>query len=211
MQRFWEKLLLPPFVYFFKLLYPFVLANREGGRVAAAAGGCVLVKTARLRKIGGFAALRDALIDDCTLARLVKRSGGRTWIGLTHDARAIRPYRTLAEIWNMVARTAFTQLRYSRLLLMLCTMLLSESFLVPVIGLLATPPATAALAAVALLAMTLSFLPTVRYYRLAPLWVLTLPVAASLYLAMCWTSAIRYWRGERSRWKGRSYLRAESE
>lgn len=210
MQSFWERLLLPPFVYFFKLIYPFALANRVGSRIAAAAGGCILIRTMRLRELGGFDALRDALIDDCTLARLIKRNGGRTWLGLSRDALAIRPYRDLAEIWNMVARTAFTQLHYSPLLLLLCTLLLLVMFVVPVIGLYAASFSTIACAGLALLAMLLSFLPIVRYYRLHPLWVLGLPAAACLYLAMCWTSAARYWRGERSRWKGRSYRRIDA-
>src|SRR5690606_28861361 len=100
----WERLLVPPFVYFFKLLYPFALANSPRSRVAAAAGGCILLETAQLRAIGGFAALRDALIDDCTLARLVKAAGGRTWLGLSRDVVAVRPYERLQDIWNMVAR-----------------------------------------------------------------------------------------------------------
>ena len=107
----WEKLLLPPFIYFFKLIYPFPLSNRPRSPIAAAAGGCVLLRTDMLRTIGGFAALRDAIIDDCTLAQRVKRHGGRTWLGLSREVRAIRPYQTLNNIWNMVARTAFTQLR----------------------------------------------------------------------------------------------------
>ena len=105
----WEKFLLPPFIFFFKLIYPFALANRAGSRVAAAAGGCILLETDALRGIGGFAALHDAIIDDCTLARRIKDHGGRTWLGLSRDVRAIRPYETLDNIWNMVARSAFTQ------------------------------------------------------------------------------------------------------
>ncbi|MCC6202917.1 MAG: glycosyltransferase [Gammaproteobacteria bacterium] len=210
MAGFWEKLLLPPFVYFFKLLYPFALANRTEAKIAAAAGGCILIRTERLRRIGGFGALRDALIDDCTLARLIKQDGGRIWIGLSHDAIAVRPYGDLAGIWNMVARTAYTQLRYSPALLALCTMLMLALFVAPVFGLFATHPNTVMCAALALLAMLVSFTPTVRYYHLHPGWVLGLPVAACLYLAMCWTSAMRYWRGERSRWKGRSYRRADA-
>ena len=113
MQRFWEKLLLPPFVYFFKLLYPFRLASSPASRVAAGAGGCVLLRTRALDAIGGFESLKGAIIDDCTLARRVKDAGGRIWIGLTRSARALRPYDDLSGIWNMVARTAYTQLRYS--------------------------------------------------------------------------------------------------
>ncbi|MBT8447383.1 MAG: glycosyltransferase [Gammaproteobacteria bacterium] len=202
-----EKLLLPPFVYFFKLIYPFALANRPDSRVAAAAGGCILIDTGILRAIGGFEALKSALIDDCTLARLVKQQGGRTWTGLSHGVYALRGYDTLPVIWNMVARTAFTQLHYSAALLLAATLLLVLSFIVPLVGLAAGGSSSLAGAA-ALAAMLASFLPTVRYYRLHPAWTVTLPLAAVLYLAMTWTSALRYWRGERSRWKGRRYSSA---
>lgn len=207
MQTFWERLLLPPFVYFFKLIYPFALANDPDSRIAAAAGGCILLDAEKLRAIGGFEALHDALIDDCTLARRVKDAGGRTWLGLAHGVRAVRPYDSLANIWNMVARTAFTQLRYSAALLALCSAMLLLSFVVPLAGLLSGETGTTLLAATALGAMALSYLPTVRYYGLPDAWVATLPLAATLFLAMTWTSALRYWRGERSRWKDRSYER----
>lgn len=206
MQTFWERLLLPPFVYFFKLIYPFALANRAGSRVAAAAGGCILLETAALRAIGGFAGLHDAIIDDCTLARRIKARGGRTWLGLSRDVCAIRPYASLANIWNMVARTAFTQLRYSGVLLGICTLLLVLTFVQPVLALLDGGSA-AIVGCVALVAMMASYRPTLRYYGLHPLWIVTLPCAACLFLAMTWTSAWRYWSGERSRWKRRSYER----
>ena len=201
----WEKLLLPPFIYFFKLIYPFALSNRQRSPIAAAAGGCVLLRTDALHAIGGFESLRDAIIDDCTLAQRVKRHGGRTWIGLSRAVRAVRPYGTLANIWNMVARTAFTQLRYSNLLLGVCSLMLGLSFIVPLLGLFSGTAPSVAAAAVALVAMSLSYRPTVRYYDLHPLWIATLSLAACLFLAMTWTSAWRYWCGERSRWKRRSY------
>lgn len=207
MENFWERLLLPPFIYFFKLIYPFALANNPRSRIAAAAGGCVLLKTAALREIGGFAALHDAIIDDCTLAARIKSNGGRTWLGLSQAVRAIRPYGSLANIWNMVARSAFTQLRYSTLLLGVCTGLLLLSFVAPVYGLVSASPSQALVAAVALAAMAISYWPTARFYQLNPAWTITLPLAAVLFLAMTWTSALRYWRGERSRWKERHYER----
>jgi hopene-associated glycosyltransferase HpnB len=207
----WEKLLLVPFVYFFKLIYPFELSNTPTSRVAAAAGGCIFIDTAKLREIGGFEALHDAIIDDCTLARLVKRAGGRTWIGLSHDVRAVRPYGSLRNIWNMVARTAFTQLHYSATLLVLCSALLLLGFAVPVLALVSAQGLATLAAIAALAAMGFSYLPTVQYYGLSGLWVLSLPLAACLFLAMTWTSAIRYWRGERARWKNRSYEKAAAE
>ena len=210
MEKFWEKLLLPPFVYFFKLIYPFALASSPGSRVAAAAGGCALVRLDKLCAIGGFAALKDAIIDDCTLARLIKESSGRIWIGLSNDARALRPYQNLSNIWNMVARTAYTQLRYSRALLLGCTLLMVLSYVVPIVALFSGTNNAQLLGAIALTAMLGSYLPTVRYYGLPAYWVVTLPAAAVMFLAMTWTSAIRYARGERSRWKNRSYPSAQT-
>lgn len=207
----WEKLLLPPFIYFFKLIYPFALSNRPRSPIAAAAGGCVLLRTERLRAIGGFESLREAIIDDCTLARRIKHQGGRTWLGLSRDVRAIRPYETLANIWNMVARTAFTQLRYSNVLLAVCTLMLGLSFIAPLAGLASGDPATFVTAVLALAAMSWSYRPTIRFYGLHPFWVVTLSFAACLFLAMTWTSAWRYWTGERSRWKSRSYDKIQGD
>ncbi len=211
MQQFWEKLLLPPFVYFFKLIYPFALSNSPRSRIAAGAGGCALLRVDKLRAIGGFTTFKGAIIDDCTLARTIKDLPGRIWIGLSNDAHALRPYKNLCNIWNMVARTAYTQLGYSPALLIACTLLMLLGYFVPIAALLSGPAAARLLAAIALLAMVGSYLPTVRYYGLGHYWALTLPAAALLFLAMTWTSAIRYARGERSRWKNRSYTRATPE
>lgn len=202
-----EKLLLPPFIYYFKIIYPFRLVNREGSKMAAAAGGCVLMKTDKLRDIGGFSALSGAIIDDCTLAKKVKDKGGRIWLGLSRDVKAVRPYGSLKNIWNMVARTAFTQLHYSVAWLLLCTLLMVIGYLAPVVALLAGDTHTQLLGALALVLISWSFLPTIRFYNLPLGWVITLPLAAGLFLAMTWTSAYRYFRGERSRWKNRSYAR----
>ncbi len=207
MQTGWEKLLIPAFIYFFKMLYPFALSNSDNRFVAAAAGGCILLRTERLRGIGGFEALRGALIDDCTLARAIKHAGGRIWLGLSRDVRAARPYESLGAIWNMVARTAYTQLRYSMTLLALCTCLLLLVFVVPVLGLFADSGRVRLLAVVALASMIASYLPVLRYYGRHRLWGLCLPLAASMYVAMTWTSALRYLCGERSRWKNRVYDR----
>ncbi len=209
MAGFWESLLLPAFVYFFKLLYPFRLANGRTQLVAAAAGGCVLVETRALADIGGFAAVRGELIDDCALARAIKRKGYRTWIGLTRSASSIRRYPSLATIWNMVARTAYTELRYSPPLLILCTVILVAACWLPIIALVGFPTVEAKIAgAVGLAAMALSYAPTLGFYRLSPIRALTMPVVGTLFLAMTWTSAIRYWQGRRSQWKGRIYTKA---
>lgn len=207
----WERLLLPAFIYFFKLLYPFALANSGMRLVAAAAGGCILLRTSALAAIGGFGALRGAIIDDCTLARRMKQQGLRTWIGLTRSARSTRAYPRLDDVWDMVARSAYTQLRYSSLLLALCTVLLLTAFAAPVLALAAgsAPARTAGLAAIAVMAVT--YLPTLRYYGIPRAWAFSLPLVGLLYLGMTWASAWRYWHGERSRWKGRSYAAAAGE
>ena len=206
MQGRWERLLLPAFVFFFRLLYPFHLANRPSRWVAAAAGGCVLVETSALISIGGFGAIRGALIDDCALARAVKDSGFRTWVGVTRGAASHRTYSTLGAVWQMVARTAYTQLLYSPALLLLCTLLMALAFWAPIAGLGGPLPAQIA-GGIGLVAMALCYLPTVRYYRLAATWTLTMPLIGTLYLAMTWHSALRAWGGRRSEWKGRVYGR----
>lgn len=202
----WERLLLPAYIYFFKLLYPFGLSNARGRLVAAAAGGCILLETSVLRRIGGFAAIRGELIDDCALARRFKAAGHRTWIGLTHSACMLRR-QGLVDIWNMIARTAFTQLHYSLLWLGVCSLLLILAFWLPAAG-VASGRGTVQLAGlIAYGAMVTSYGPTLRYYRLSRLWGLLLPLTGTLYLAMTWTSAVRYWAGHRSRWKDRTYSR----
>ena len=200
---FWDRLLLPAFVYYFKLLYPFHLSNSRFKYVAAAAGGCVLLETAALEKIGGFASLRGALIDDCTLARRIKAAGFRTWTGMSRGVISLRAYGTLESIRQMVARSAFTQLGYSTLLLLLVTVIFAAAYWLPLLAL--AFPAVAPLATAALLAMMVGYWPTLRYYDLSPAWALLLPLTASLYLWMTWSSALGYWRGVRSRWKNRTY------
>jgi hopene-associated glycosyltransferase HpnB len=205
-QGFWEKLLTPPFVFFFKLLYPFALANAPGTRNAAAAGGCLLVATDALAEIGGFAAIRDALIDDCTLAARIKAKGHGTWLGLSHGVVSRRRYERLAEFWQMVSRTAFTQLKYSALLLLAVVAIMLTIFVGPMAApILDASPAVLLVSALALVAMAAAYLPTVRFYRLPSAWTLTLPLAGLLFLAMTLTSALNYWRGIRAQWKSRSY------
>lgn len=202
---FWEKLLMPAFIYFFKMIYPFALANDPNSRIAAAAGGCILVKTGVLRRIGGMAAIKEAVIDDCTLASTVKRAGNGIWVGLTHGVHSLRPYSGLTEIWEMVARTAYTQLRYSSILLMVCTAVLVIMYWVPMLGWVVFDGNAALLCLMAALIMIATYLPVLSFYRFNPVWAFALPAVALLYLLMTWTSAFRYWRGERSRWKGRVY------
>lgn len=203
----WEKLLMPAFVYFFKILYPFRLVNSPGSRTAAAAGGCVLLQAPLLSRIGGFAAIKSAIIDDCTLARQVKAQGAGIWLGLTHGVKSIRGYAGLREIWDMVARAAYIQLHCSAASLILCTLAMVLLYVFPVFMLLSSEPVLRYLALTAVSLMVLTYLPILRFYGRSPAWALGLPLTAGFFLAMTWSSAVRYWRGERSRWKGRVYQR----
>lgn len=205
----WERLLIPAFVFFFQKLYPFPRANSERSGVAAAAGGCVLIRRSALERIGGIAAIRGALIDDCALAKAVKRSGGRLWLGLADGTLSLRVYRDLEPIWMMVARSAFTQLRYSALVLLATALGMILLYLVPPLALLTAAlhgdGLAALLGAAAWVLMTAAYLPTMLYYRQPPAAALTLPLAALLYLGMTLDSARRHWWGSGSRWKGRDY------
>ena len=208
-ETFAERLLAPPFVFFFKLLYPFALASSPRSRVAAAAGGCILVSADALRAVGGFAALRDALIDDCTLAALLKRRGFKLWIGMSRSVRSLRPYH-FGDFWRMVSRTAFTQLRYSNALLAATIAAMLAVFVAPIAAIIASRSMLDVAAGVgALAAMGAAYYPVVRFYRLPVRWVATLPVAAVLFLGMTIDSALGYWRGVRAEWKGRAYAASE--
>jgi hopene-associated glycosyltransferase HpnB len=208
---FWERLLTPAFIFFFKLLYPFALVNEPARATAAAAGGCMLVRTEALRSMGGFAAIRGALIDDCALAAELKRAAAPIWLGVSRSVTSHRVYGELRDFWRMVSRSAFTQLRYSFSLLLLATAAMLIVLLSPLLGLAGAavlPSPTARLgwiAGMAWLAMSAAYWPTVRFYRLPAAWSLTLPLAGALFLAMTWSSAASYWRGTRATWKNRSY------
>ncbi|MEM9384983.1 MAG: glycosyltransferase [Pseudomonadota bacterium] len=208
MESFWEQLLMPAFVYFFKLIYPFALANGTCKRFHAGAGGCMLLRADALDAVGGVASLREAVIDDCTIARRIKDAGYRIWIGLSRQVVSTRRYRRLSDTWAMVARTAYTQLGESPWALLACTAAMVASLLVPVAALLLSTDLQTRLAAlIALAAMAISYAPTIRFYGLPWALALTLPPVASLYLAMTWSSAWSSWRGIRARWKDREYAR----
>ena len=210
MGSFWEKLLTPAFIYFFKMLYPFSLANSAWRMFASAAGGCIFLETRLFEAIHGLESIRNALIDDCALAKQVKQAGFRTWTGQSLCVVCIRPYAGLGELWNMVARSAFTQLNYSLVILLLCSFILLLLFITPPLVLLVPEQSTRYLGLAAWTVMSLTYLPTLIFYRRNPFWVLALPMVGALYLGMTWSSALRYWQGERSRWKDRTYLRPDS-
>lgn len=206
MGNYIERLLMPAFIFFFKLLYPFGLANKPTSRIAAAAGGCILVETQALRSTGAFASFHDALIDDCTLAAHIKRAGLYTWIGLSHAARSHRGYQSLAPIWEMVARTAYTQLKYSPVLLIICSIIMVSMFwFAPLVFLFQPTEITYIVSSLVWVTMLFAYRPTLIYYQRSPLWAIMLPVVGALYLAMTWTSALRYWQGKRASWKNRQY------
>jgi hopene-associated glycosyltransferase HpnB len=211
----WERVLVPAFVYFFAQLYPFRRVNRPGSRTAAAAGGCMLVRREVLAAAGGLAAISGARIDDVALGRLLKRGArAETWLGLTTEITSTRPYDHLAELWDMVARSAYTQLRYSPAALAGTIAGLLWLYLLPpvaaVSGLasaaLGGGPVAAWLGATGLAAwlmMAASYVPMLRLYRLSPLRGLSLPLIALLYAAMTADSARRHHAGRGGEWKGR--------
>jgi hopene-associated glycosyltransferase HpnB len=200
----WERLVVPAFVYFFAMLYPFRWVNRAGSRTAAAAGGCSLVRRVALERAGGLEAVRGAVIDDVAIARLVKRSGGRIWLGLAEFVESVRPYPRLADLWRMIARSAFSQLRYSAVLLIGTVLALTVVFVVPVAA-LAGGAIAALLGGTAWLIMALTFMPMLRYYRQPVVLAVALPFTAVLYLLMTLDSARRHWSGQGAAWKGRTY------
>ena len=199
-----ERFFLPAFVYFFKLLYPFARVRDPHRSTAAAAGGCFLLRRDALAALGGFAPMRSALIDDCTLARRLKDRGYRIWLGTSHEVSSLRP-QDAGSVARMVMRTAYTQLRRSPALLILTTLLMVDLFVVPWAGLIVGGGATRVVSALALLAMAVSYLPTLGYYR-QPRWNVLFLTAVSLsYLLWTWMSALRDLHGVRSEWKGRRY------
>jgi hopene-associated glycosyltransferase HpnB len=205
----WERLIVPAFVYFFALLFPFRWSNSPEAGTAAAAGGCSLVRRAALEKAGGFEAIHRAIIDDVALAKAIKGSGGRTFLGLAERVDSVRPYPSLSLLWRMVSRSAYAQLRYSPSLLTGAVLGLGLIFWVPPLatvgGVIAGDPLTAALGAAGWLLLAALYVPMLRYYRLSPLLAPALPVVATLYLGMTVDSAIQHYRGAGGAWKGRTY------
>jgi hopene-associated glycosyltransferase HpnB len=196
-----ERLLIPAFVFFFFKLYPPAWVARSDRRTAAAAGGCMLIRPAALARIGGIAAIRDQLIDDCALARAVK-ARGRIWLGPTSNASSLRSYQSWGEIGRMISRTAFTQLRHSVLLLLAVSAGMAITYLAPPV-LLFLGPWAAVFGGAAWLLQSIAYWPTLRFYGLSPLWAPLLPLAALFYLGATLVSAVQYWQGRGGLWKGR--------
>lgn len=198
-----EKLLIPTFVYFFFMLYPPAWIRDPRRSTAGGAGGCMLVRAESLDRAGGLEAIRSAVIDDCALAGLLKRHGGKLWLGLTDQSQSLRRYETFSHIEHMISRTAFNQLKHSSLLLLGTIVGMVITFLAPLLLLLTGSRPAIFMGAAAWAAMTGTYLNMVRYYRLNPAWALALPLAALFYLGATIHSAIKYWNGSGGEWKGR--------
>ncbi|MFJ9626964.1 glycosyltransferase [Streptomyces sp. NPDC101175] len=210
----WERLVVPAFVYFFAQLYPFRRIGRKGARTAAAAGGCVLVRADTAERARIPDAIRHAVIDDVALARAVKGGGGHIWLGLAERVDSVRPYPRLHDLWRMVSRSAYAQLRHNPLLLLGTVVGLALVYLVPpvalFVGLGTGSTGAALLGGLAWLVMAGTYLPMLRYYG-QPWWLAPLlPCTALLYLFMTVDSAVQHYRGRGAAWKGRTYTRPEA-
>nr|WP_202460225.1 glycosyltransferase [Streptomyces sp. SID1328] len=210
----WERLVVPAFVYFFAQLYPFRRIGRRGARTTAAAGGCVLLRADMAERAHIPDAVRHAVIDDVALARAVRANGGHLWLGLADRVDSVRPYPGLGELWRMVSRSAYAQLRHSPALLLGTMVGLALVYLVPpvaaVAGAVAGSAPACALGGVAWAVMAATYTPMLRYYR-QPLWLAPLlPFTAFLYLLMTLDSAVRHYRGRGAAWKGRTYARPDA-
>ncbi|MET7830296.1 glycosyltransferase [Streptomyces sp. NPDC005386] len=209
-----ERLVVPAFVYFFAQLYPFRRIAVDGSRTAAAAGGCVLLRADAAERARIPDAIRHAVIDDVALAKAVKRGGGRIWLGLADRVDSVRPYPRLRDLWRMVSRSAYAQLRHSPALLAGTVAGLALVYLVPPVALLAGlvtgVDRAAAAGGLAWALMAATYLPMLRYYRQSPWLAPLLPVTAFLYLLMTVDSAVQHYRGRGAAWKGRTYARPDT-
>jgi hopene-associated glycosyltransferase HpnB len=197
-----ERFLIPAFVFFFQMVYPFPRVNRPG-RTAAAAGGCMLARRDALAEAGGIAAIRKALIDDCAMGALMK-ARGPIWLGLTHRAVSLRPYQTVAEIGRMVSRSAYAQLDYSPIKLLGVVLGMLLVYIAPVAAILLYGPPVFLLGLITYLLMTLSFQPMLRFYKVSPFWGFALPAIGAAYTVFTVQSAVQMWRGKGGLWKGRA-------
>ena len=203
-ETFAEKALVPAFVFFFFLLYPPAWTESARRRTAGAAGGCILLRWEALARIGGIAAIRGELIDDCALAKAVKGAGGRIWLGVASETSSIRGYGTFREIGRMISRTAFWQLRHSALLLAGTIAAMFATYVLPPLLLLTGQPLAMALGAFAWALMMLAYAPSLRFYGSSLLWAPVMPLVAVFYTGATIHSALRYWSGRGGEWKGRT-------
>jgi hopene-associated glycosyltransferase HpnB len=202
-ESFAERALIPAFVFFFQLLYPFAWVGRASMSTAAAAGGCMLVERRALERAGGMSPIRNALIDDCALASMLKAEGP-IWLGLTERVTSLRIYPRISDIRRMVSRSAYAQLRYSPLLLAGAIVGMAITYIVaPLLAIFASYPSSE-FGIAAWLLMAIAFQPTLRLYRSSPLWGALLPLVAAAYLVFTVDSSYQHWRGRGGMWKGRA-------
>ena len=203
-RSFAERALIPAFVYFFFQLYPPAWISSPCRSTAGAAGGSILIRPGSLERAGGVSAIRGEIIDDCALARLIKRHGGRVWLGMSEEIKSIRPYGSFAEIGKMISRSAFNQLRHSTLLLLIALAGMALTYILPpLLAVFSHQLLPSFMGAAAWLLMGVSFLPVLRFYRLVPLWSLLLPAIALFYMGATFHSAFKFWTGLGGEWKGR--------
>lgn len=200
-----ERGLIPAFIFFFQMLYPFAWVNDPGKRMAGAAGGTMLVSRAALDRIDGVTRIRQNLIDDCALAKEIKCSGGRIWLGHAEDAWSMRAYPHWSDVWNMIARTAYVQLGYSPLMLLGCVAGMSVIFCAPPLLAIFAHGLSQGLGLATWLMLAAALQPTLRRYRLTPLWGLALPAVALFYVGATVGSAVRHYSGRGGGWKNRVY------
>ncbi|MGA2879004.1 MAG: glycosyltransferase [Bryobacteraceae bacterium] len=198
-----ETLLIPAFAFFFFMLYPPAWVIRRDRRTAAAAGGCILIRPGALDRIGGIASIRNEIIDDCALARAVKRTGGAIWLGVTRDTVSIRDYATFAEIRAMISRTAFAQLHHSALLLAGTILGMAIIYLAPALLPLTHYPLAAIWGLAAWILMMVAYVPVLRFYDRSVAWAPLLPLVALFYMSFTIDSALSYWTGRGGLWKER--------
>lgn len=198
-----EKSLIPAFVFFFFMLYPPSWTADPRRATAGAAGGCILMRWTALARIGGIAAIRGELIDDCALAKAVKKTGGKLWLGLTSKTRSIRSYGTFGEIGRLISRTAFWQLKHSAWMLLGTIAGMFVTYMLPPILLVSGKLVPASLGAYAWVLMITGYAPALRFHRVSVLWAPLLPVVALFYTGATVHSAIQYWAGRGGEWKGR--------
>jgi hopene-associated glycosyltransferase HpnB len=198
-----ETLLIPAFVFFFFMLYPPAWVARRDHTTAAAAGGCILIRSSALHRIGGIESIRGEIIDDCALARAVKKTGGSIWLGVTNDTVSVRDYNTFAEIRAMISRTAFAQLRHSTLLLAGTILAMAVIYIAPPLLLFARNPIAKVFGLAAWILMIIAYSLALRFYRRSIAWAPLLPLVALFYLSATLDSALAYWTGRGGVWKER--------
>jgi hopene-associated glycosyltransferase HpnB len=197
-----ERALIPAYIFYFQKLYPFAWVRDAGNKTAGAAGGCMLVDRAALNAIGGIAAIRSALIDDCALGKAIK-TRGPIWLGLADGVASLRGYPHWGDVWMLIARSAFTQLGFSLAMLLVSTVMMLATYVLPLALMLFAAGPARLLGAIAFAAMVFAYQPTLRYHRLPALWALAMPLVAGFYTAATIDSALRYWSGRGGQWKGR--------